>query len=55
MEDLINRQVLTDEELETFLAVSPARIAKFKSNTEMPNEHELGELKTLVEEKTQWD
>ena len=55
VEDLIEREVLSNEELETYLGVSSDRITQFKNNSDIPTEIELEKLKQLVDEKMYWD
>ncbi|GAA0353440.1 hypothetical protein GCM10008932_03120 [Alkalibacterium iburiense] len=55
VEDLIDRDVLTNEELETYLGVSSNRINQFTTNSDIPTEIELEKLKQLVDEKMYWD
>ncbi|WP_161879224.1 hypothetical protein [Alkalibacterium sp. MB6] len=54
VEELIEKNILSEEELEEYLGVSSKRVADLKTNQDLPTEDELQQLKALVEEKAYW-
>ncbi|OJF96997.1 hypothetical protein [Alkalibacterium sp. 20] len=54
IENYINQRILTQEELEKMLGLSPERVDNLITTTEKASEEELELLKKLVEEEQYW-
>ena len=54
VEELIEKKLLTDQELEEYLGVSSKRVSDLKTNQDLPTEDELQQLRALVEDKAYW-
>lgn len=54
VEELIEKKLLTDQELEAYLGVSAKRVSELKNNRDLPTEKERHQLRALVEEKAYW-
>lgn len=54
VENYINRRLLSEEELEKLLGLSPGQLDKLTTTTETASEDELDKLKKLIEDEQYW-